>query len=252
MKQTMKSKAGSKRSISTGESVSANKGTSRKSGFIRCAKTILKLRFMNQHENDLFTGPLTVSGFNWGSFCKMNLPVSDKMPVKSDVKNQPRIKSDTAIGFSVFGYMFEGVVKSGKYKNTLKTYAENRDLSCKENNLPGAPECVDATEFRRQSDWLADYPEKSGDIPLNAIIRSFMQFEEVACIYLCKSDQMQCEAVKTRFGMITSKHNDKQKAVKNPFRWRKTVHSEQLVELSERWKNCDDAGAELCCRINNN
>jgi hypothetical protein len=252
MKQTMKSKAGSKCSISIEESVSSAKGTTRKFGLIRCTKTFLKLRFMNQHENDLFPGPLTVSGFNGCSCCTVKLPVTDQIPVKSDFKNQHRIKSNTGIGLSVPGYLVEDGFKSGKHKYTLKTHAEKRDFSYNEINLTGAPECVAATEFRRQSERLADYKGKTSNIALNAVIRGFTQFDEAECIYLGKIIQMQCEAVKTRFGMIGSTPGGKQNPDKNPLRLRKTMHSKRLFEHSNRWKHRGDCGIELYSRFSNN
>jgi len=230
MEQTMKSKASDQCSIGTEGLVLSTKGTS--SGFksTRGTATILKQRSMNQYENNFNRGPLTVSGFMGGSCCQVILPVSDRTPVKPAAKGEHRLKVNSCIGLSAFGYVVAEDFRSGKLKRKLTINVDNRVFLCYEINLPGTPECVDMTEFREQRNWLADSPEKTGRIAPNTHIFSFTQFDLAACIYLCKSIQMPYRTGNMHSARITLKPKISQIILKKPLRRRKSKQFRWRIE----------------------
>jgi hypothetical protein len=245
MKQTMKSKASDQCSKGAERLVSSTKGTAREFDVFRSMLNKFKLQSMNQHENNFNLGPLTVFGFKGGSCSQVILPVSNRTPVKPAAKGEHRLKANSGIGLSEFGYLVSVDGRSGKFKQTLNTHDDNRDFLCQKNNLQRAPEGIDTTEFRRQRNWLSDSPEKIGNTALNACIYSFTRFDRVSCIYLGRRIVMPCEAVNTRLGRIASKITNKQKPVKIPFRWRKSMHLEWPVVYSNRRHNQVEISIEI-------
>jgi len=248
----MKSKASDQCSKGAERLVSSTKGTAREFDVFRSMLNEIKLHSMSQQENNFNQGPMTVPGFKGGSCFHVILPVSDRTPVKPAAKGEHRLKANSGIGLSAFGYLVSVDGRSGKFKRTLKSHDDIRDFLCHKINLTGAPECADPTEFRRQLLWLYDGRGKTGDTALNALICSFMRFDRVSCIYVGRSIGMPCEAVNTGFERIASKHTYNQKPVKNLFRWQKSMNLEWPVVYSNRRDNQVEASIEIHNRFSKN
>lgn len=252
MKQTKKTKAGNQCRKCTGGSVSSTKVTSREFGLVRCTKPILKQRFMQRHENNFYPWPFKASGIKLGSSWQVNLPLTDRTPVKPFTKAQHRVRSNSGIGLSVFRYLVEDNPGFGKHKLILQTQVGDRDFLYREFNLPGASECVDATEFRRQNDWLSFSNAKTGEIAITANICSYMGLCIGSCIIISRSTQLPYRLLNGRFGVIASTTWNNQKSVEIQFRWQKTMHSERMVELSKLRKLRDAAAIEFFHRFSEN
>lgn len=100
MTQTMKTKHSKHCRICNARLVSSTNRDCQRTRFISMNdKQILTRQFMNQHENDLDPGPLTVTGFNGGSCCRTVSPGFNRKLVESTSKGHRWIRSQSNFSF---------------------------------------------------------------------------------------------------------------------------------------------------------
>jgi hypothetical protein len=144
---------------------------------------------MIHNENDLNPGPLTVNGFKGGSCYQANWPDNNRTLCIPTAKGQPRLSVQLGYSFRFRDQMMPESTSGGKLKTELHTISGYPDLIKlpQANALSGFDDCLVLTEFRRQTDWLANYPEKTVTIVLNAVTCRYKPFEGVKCIYHYKT-----------------------------------------------------------------
>jgi len=236
MKQIMRLKALNQCGKNAEEYVSSAKVTTLDFETIRCTNIIFKQRSMNQHENDLNPGPMTETGFQGGSGRQVNLPGANRMPAMSSVKVRSRVTPNSCFSLYRLGFLVQGDYVHKKRKHILKKHTGSHAFRYPGISQPGVSECVDTTEFRRQSHWLAICLEKTCDIALKGHLCSFTQSYGASCIKLCRCGWVSYEVVYRHSGMIASKQTGILRSCKTPSRWRKTTQMEQQIMLSNWWK----------------
>jgi len=154
MKQTLKSKTGSKCSICTEARVSSTKGTATDFELFRnTLKQTLTNRSMKLHENYFNPGPLTDSGFKRLSRCQANLQESDRTSGEPTVNGQSRL-------MAISGERTPGVERGLAYDSSpmghqQETYAGNpgSNYFYPDFNPAVFLHRCDLTEFRRRTSF---------------------------------------------------------------------------------------------------
>jgi len=207
---------------------------------------------MNHHENDISPGPLTEYGFKAGSCCQVNLPENSRTPVKPTAKGQHRLKAKSRIGLCTFDRVAESDVIREKLKRILKTYIRNRDFIAPEINAFSPPDCIAATGYRGQRNWLGLYSENMGTYALKTQICSFTLPNIGECIYLSKNSKFFCRTVYEHLRLIASKQPEVHIASKTLSQRRETKHTKCLVESSIIRKYHTEIGNGISVRFSNN
>jgi hypothetical protein len=139
---------------------------------------------MIHNVNDLNQGTFKVNGFKGGSCYQANWPDNNRKLSIPTANGQPRLSVQPDYSFRFRDQMMSENTSGGKLKTELHTFSGYPDLIklSQANALSGFDDCLVLTEFRRQTGWLANYPEKTVTIVLNAVICRYKPFEGVECI----------------------------------------------------------------------
>lgn len=185
---------------------------------------------MNQLKNDPDHRHPILPGFNQESCRQVKTAGNNRTPDKPASNGQRQLKADSVICSAALAFVVHGVSIHQKRKRIFEKHTESRNFMCHKTDPPGASECVDATEFRRQSHYVVNFCEKTGEIALKVRICSFMKRDMHERIYLSKSITVPCMAANWHSRIIASKQTAFQMSGKKLFRWRK---NNQLICLEK-------------------